>query len=88
MLTENFSFSLAYVSDYPDYPFTIHRIRSYSIVRNNQFWSVLNFYFTERMETRKSFSNYKSHLKLFKSNSQRLLFDLSPSLIPRTLIYV
>jgi hypothetical protein len=33
------------------------------------------------MQTRRSFSKYKSHLKLFKSNSQRLLFDLSPSLI-------
>jgi hypothetical protein len=40
------------------------------------------------MRTRKSFSNYKSHLKLIKSNSRRLLIDLSPSLIPRTLIYV
>jgi hypothetical protein len=33
-------------------------------------------------------SRIKYHLKLFKSNSRRLLFDLSPSLIPRTLIYV
>ena len=40
------------------------------------------------MQTRKSFSNYKSHLKLIKSNSRRLLFGLSPSLIFRTLIYV
>jgi hypothetical protein len=32
----------------------------------------------------KSFSNYKSHLKLFKSNSRQLLFDLSLSLIPQT----
>jgi hypothetical protein len=40
------------------------------------------------MQTRRSFSNYKSHLKLFKSNSRRLLSDLSPNLIPRNLIYV
>jgi hypothetical protein len=45
MLSENFYFSLAYVSDYPDYPFTIHRIRSYSVARNNQFWSVLKLLF-------------------------------------------
>jgi hypothetical protein len=41
MLSENFYFSLAYVSDYPDYPFTIHRIRSYSIARNGRIWSLL-----------------------------------------------
>ena len=40
------------------------------------------------MQTRRSFSNYKSHLKLFKSNSRRLLSDLSPNLVPRTSIYV
>jgi hypothetical protein len=40
------------------------------------------------MQTRRSFSNFKSHLKLFKSNSQRLLSDLSPNLAPRTSIYV
>jgi hypothetical protein len=34
------------------------------------------------MQTRRSFSNFKSHLKLFKSNSRRLLSDLSPNLIP------
>jgi hypothetical protein len=34
------------------------------------------------MQTRRSFSNYKSHLKLFKSNSRRLLSDLSLNLIP------
>ena len=45
MLSENFYFSLAYVSDYPDYPFTIHRIQSYSIARNNQFWSLLKLLF-------------------------------------------
>jgi hypothetical protein len=31
MLSKNFSFSLAYVSDYPDYSFTFRRIRNYSI---------------------------------------------------------
>jgi hypothetical protein len=40
------------------------------------------------MQTQKSFSNYKSHLKLIKSNSRWLLFDLSPSPIPRTSIDV
>jgi hypothetical protein len=30
----------------------------------------------------------KSHLKLIKSNSRRLISDLSPNPIPRTLIYV
>jgi hypothetical protein len=40
------------------------------------------------MQTQKSFSNYKSHLKLIKSNSRRLLSDLSPNLIPRTSIDV
>ena len=40
------------------------------------------------MQTQKSFLNYKSHLKLIKSNSRRLLFGLSPSLIPRTSIDV
>jgi hypothetical protein len=35
------------------------------------------------MQTRRSFSNFKSHLKLFKSNSRRLLSDLSPNLIPK-----
>ena len=34
------------------------------------------------MQTRRSFSNYKSHPKLFKSNSRRPLSDLSPNLIP------
>jgi hypothetical protein len=41
MLSENFYFSLAYVSDYPDYSFTFYRIWSYSIARNIQFWSLL-----------------------------------------------
>jgi hypothetical protein len=40
------------------------------------------------MQTQKSFSTYKSHLKHIQSNSQQLLFDLSPSLIPRPSIYV
>jgi hypothetical protein len=40
------------------------------------------------MRTRKSSSNYKSHLKLFKPNSRRLLSDLSPNPIPRTSIDV
>jgi hypothetical protein len=43
----------------------VHRIRSYSVVKNNQFWSVLKLYISERMQTRKSFSNYKSHLSSF-----------------------
>jgi hypothetical protein len=83
MLSKNFSFSLAYVSDYPDYSFTFHRIQSYSISTNTEFGACWNFYFSERMQTRRSFSNYKSHPKLFKSNSRRLLSDLSPNLIPR-----
>jgi hypothetical protein len=66
----------------------VHRIRSYSIARNNQFWSVLKLLFSERMQTRWSISIYKSHLKLFKSTSRRPLFDLSPSPIPRTSIDV
>jgi hypothetical protein len=41
MLSENFYFSLAYVSDYLDYSFTFHRIRSYLIARNNHIWSLL-----------------------------------------------
>jgi hypothetical protein len=41
-----------------------------------------------RMQTRRSFSNYKSHPKLIKSNSRRLLSDLSPNPIPRTSIDV
>jgi hypothetical protein len=40
------------------------------------------------MQTRRSFSNYKSHLKFIKSNSRRLLSDLSPNPIPRTSIDV
>jgi hypothetical protein len=48
---------------------------------------VKNFY-SQRMQTRKSSSNYKSHLKLIKSNSPRLLSDLSPNPIPRTSIDV
>jgi hypothetical protein len=40
------------------------------------------------MQTRKSFSTYKSHLKHIQSNSRQLLFDLSPGLIPRPSIYV
>jgi hypothetical protein len=66
----------------------VHRIRSYSIARNNQFWSVLKLLFSEQMQTRWSISIYKSHQKLFKSNSRRPLFDLSPSPIPRTSIDV
>jgi hypothetical protein len=38
---------------------------------------VKTFYLSERMQTRRSFSNYKSHLKFIKSNSRRLLSDLS-----------
>jgi hypothetical protein len=60
----------------------------FSIARNSQFWSMLKLLFLEQMRTRKSFSNYKSQLKLIKSNSRRLLIDLSLSLIPRTLIYI
>jgi hypothetical protein len=37
MLSENFSFSLAYVSDYPDYSFTFRRIRNYSISQKANF---------------------------------------------------
>jgi hypothetical protein len=37
MLSENFYFSLMYVSDYPDYSYTFHRIRSYSISRKTEF---------------------------------------------------
>jgi hypothetical protein len=40
------------------------------------------------MQTRKSFSTYKSHLKHIQSNSRQLLFDLSPSPVPRPSIYV
>jgi hypothetical protein len=47
MLSENFYFSLVYVSDYPNYPFTIHRIRSYSIARNGQNWSLLKLLFLD-----------------------------------------
>jgi hypothetical protein len=50
--------------------------------------SLLKLLFSERMQTQKLFLNYKSHLKLIKSNSRRLLIGLSPSLIPQTLIYV
>jgi hypothetical protein len=53
-----------------------------------QIWSLLKLLSSARMQTRRSFSNYKSHLKLFKSNSRRLLSDLSPNLVPRTSIYV
>jgi hypothetical protein len=53
-----------------------------------QIWSLLKLLSSARMQTRRSFSNYKSHLKLIKSNSRRLLFGLSPSLIFRTLIYI
>jgi hypothetical protein len=46
--------------------------------------------FISRIESKleKSFSNYKSHLKLIKSNSRWLLFDLSPNPISRCSIYI
>jgi hypothetical protein len=37
MLGENFYFSLAYVSDYPDYSFTFHRTQSYSVSQKAEF---------------------------------------------------
>jgi hypothetical protein len=37
MLSENFYFSLAYVSDYPYYSYTFHRIRSYSVSQKAEF---------------------------------------------------
>jgi len=36
-LSKNLYFSLAYVSDYPDYSFTFHRIRSYSVSQKANF---------------------------------------------------
>jgi hypothetical protein len=66
----------------------VYRSRSYSIVRNSQIWSLLKTLFSTQTQTRKSFSTFKSHLKLITSNSRWLLFDLSLSLIPQTLIYV
>jgi hypothetical protein len=37
MLSENFYFSLAYVSDYPYYSYTFHRIWSYSVSQKAEF---------------------------------------------------
>jgi hypothetical protein len=37
VLSENFYFSLTYVSDYPDYSFTFHRSRSYLVSQKAEF---------------------------------------------------
>jgi hypothetical protein len=37
MLSENFYFSLAYVSDYLDYSFPFHQIRSYLVSQKAEF---------------------------------------------------
>jgi hypothetical protein len=37
MLSENFYFSLTYVSDYLDYSYTFDRIRSYSVSQKAEF---------------------------------------------------
>ena len=63
-------------------------ISEFLSLTEGQIWSLLKLLFSARMRTRKSFSNYKSHLKLIKSNSRRLLSDLSPNPIPRTSIDV
>ena len=85
MLSENFYVSLTYVSDYPDYSYTFDQSQElFDREKQPILEPVKTFYFSERMQTRKSSSDYKPHLKLFKSNSRRLLFDLSSSLIPRT----
>jgi hypothetical protein len=41
MLSENFYFSLAYVSDSPDYSFTFHRTQSYSVSQKAEFGALL-----------------------------------------------
>jgi hypothetical protein len=66
----------------------VHRIQSYSISRNNPFRSVLKLLSLGTNADSKIILDYKSHLKFIKSNSRRLLSDLSPNPIPRTSIDV
>jgi hypothetical protein len=72
MLSENFYFSLAYVSDYPDYPFTIHRIRSYSIARNGRIWSLLKLLF---LDTNAKLDNQSRFINLIWSSLNQTLDD-------------
>jgi hypothetical protein len=37
MLSKNFYFSLAYVSNYPDYSYTFHRIQNFSVSQKAKF---------------------------------------------------
>jgi hypothetical protein len=94
MLSKNFYFSLAYVPDYPDYSFTFHRIRSYSVSQKANFWSLLKLLSSARMQSRYSISIYKSRLKLILikrstvagravSESNFSMFDRCPTILIR-----
>jgi hypothetical protein len=88
MLSENFYFSLAYVPDYPDYSFTFHRIRSYSVSQKANLEPVKTFNSRHEYELDNPSRIINLIWSSFKSNSWQLLFGLSPILIPRMLIYV
>ena len=92
MLSKIFYFSLAYVPDYPDYSFTFHRIRSYSVSQRANFWSLLKLLSSARMQSRYSISIYKSRLKLILikrstvagravSESNFSMFDRCPTIL-------
>ena len=77
------SISLSHLSPLIKLLVKVSPISDFSRSPEGQIWSLLKLLFSERMQTRKSSSNYKSHLKLIKSNSRRLLSDLSPNPIPQ-----
>jgi hypothetical protein len=56
--------------------------------RKPEFGACENFYSRRECKLVNQSRFIKSHLKLIKSNSRRLLSDLSPNPIPRTSIYV
>jgi hypothetical protein len=88
MLSENFLFLAHVCLCLSGFLMEVHRIQSYSIARNSQFWSALKLLSLGTNADLKIILDYKSHLKFIKSNSRRLLSDLSPNPIPRTSIDV